>query len=127
MKRTIFIAAVLTFAASLAFAAEESPDRSHVRISDVPRQCLESGSTNVGGMKFTCNKVDTSEVWNDAELRIFEKDIFEAFKTPESTSTRIGLVVRQDTKVTRATIDYQNEVAQVRKEPEGHKYKYTHK
>ena len=93
-----------------------------MKVSEVPRQCLETGSAETSGYKFTCTKVDSSEVWNDLELRRFEKEIFEAHK--QSATTLVGLVVRQDTLVTRQAADYNNEVAVVEKR-DGYKYRYT--
>lgn len=122
MKRIAITAAAFVFAASFASAAELSPDRSHVKVSEVPRQCLETGSAETNGAKFTCTKVDSSEVWNDLELRRFEKEIFQAQK--QMQPTLLGLVVRQDTLVTRQAADYQNEVAVVEKR-DGYKYRYT--
>jgi hypothetical protein len=125
MKRIVIIAAGLVFAASIAAAAETSPDRSHVKISVVPRQCLENGSAEADGYKYTCTKVDSSDVWNEAELRRFEKEIFEASRQPIGI-TQIGLVVRQDTRYTREEQDYKNEVAVVEKR-DGYKYRYAHR
>lgn len=132
MKRIVIISAVLVLVSSFAFAAEQSPDRSHVKISGVPRQCLESGSVEKDGVKYTCSKVDSSEVWNEAELRKFDKEIFEAFSqplpVPPEPTTRIGLVVRQDTLYTTKRVetvsDERNEVALVERR-DGYKYRYT--
>ncbi|MGZ5444205.1 MAG: hypothetical protein ACXW5U_20450 [Thermoanaerobaculia bacterium] len=134
MKRIAIIAAVMVFASSLAFAAEQSPDRLNVKIArNVPRQCLEIGSVEAGGVKYTCTKVDTSEVWNDVELRRFDKDIFEAYRQELPTTpppVRIGLVVRQDSvetheEIKKINIDQErNEVAFVERR-DGYKYRYT--
>lgn len=131
MKRIAIIAVVLILVSSFAFAAEQSPDRSHVKISGVPRQCLETGSSEKNSVKYTCTKVDSSEVWNEAELRKFEKEIFEAYSQPlpiQPETTRIGLVVRQDTvhateQITTVNTE-KNEVALVERR-DGYKYRYT--
>jgi hypothetical protein len=121
MKRIAILSALLAFAAPLAIAAESSPDRSHVKISEVPRQCLETGIAETTAFKYTCTKVDSSEVWNDIELRRFDKEIFEAHK---QSNTRLGLVVRQDTLVTRQETGVKNETAVV-EQRDGTKYRYT--
>lgn len=136
MKRITTICAVLMLMSTLAFAAEQSPDRAHVRLADVPRQCLESGTVERNGMKYTCTKVDTSEVWNEIELRKFDKEIFEAYRQPlprePEPAMRIGLVVRQDTVYTTeriqkvAVADEKNEVAYVERR-DGYKYRYSRK
>lgn len=123
MKRIVVIVAILAFAAPLAFA-ELSPDRAHVKIArDLPRECLDQGSFETATTKYTCTKVDSSEVWNDVELRKFDKEIFEAFRQEVQ---RIGLVVRQDSTYTRSVPDQQKEVAYVERR-DGTKYRYTHK
>jgi hypothetical protein len=127
MKRIALIATVVVFAALSALAAEQSPDRSHVKIVNVPRQCLEAGSAEVNGVKYTCTKIDSSEVWNELELQKFDKDIFDAYREPMER-TRIGLVVRQDTVYTTERVqrvaDEKNEVALVERR-DGYKYKYA--
>lgn len=122
MKRIIVIASLLLLAASHA-AGESSPDRSHVKISEVPRACLETGSAQTANFKYTCTKVDTSDVWNDIELRRFEKEIYEASKQPVGMVS-LGLVVKQDTVVTRQVDDTKGETAVVERR-DGTKYRYT--
>lgn len=134
MKRFVIVAAIILIAAPMVFGAEQSPARSNVKPSLVPRQCLDNGSAEKGGYKFTCNKVDTAEVWNEIELRKFEKDIFEAYKQeipkpqPVDAVTRVGLVVRQDTVTTREVPQIENvetkEVAVV-EQRDGYKYRYA--
>lgn len=133
MKRIAIIAAVMVFASSLAFAGEPSPDRSHVKLApEVPRQCLDTGSVTKGDTNYTCTKVDTSEVWNEIELKKFEKDIFEAYseRQPQPPRrVRIGLVVRQDyisttTLPPQKVTKEENEVAHVERR-DGYKYRYT--
>lgn len=126
MKRIVVIVAGMLLVSSVAFAAEQSPDPSHVKVVSVPRQCIETGSAERGGFKYTCSKVDSSEVWNEIELRKFDKDIFEAYK--QESSTRIGLVVRQDTVQTAEQVQTvtteKNEVALVERR-DGYKYRYA--
>lgn len=132
MKRIVTIVAGMLLVSSAVLAAEQSPDPSHVKVVSVPRQCLENGSAEKGGFKYTCSKVDSSEVWNEAELRKFDKDIFEAYKQPlphePEPSTRIGLVVRQDTLQTAEQVQTvtteKNEVALVERR-DGYKYRYA--
>ena len=126
MNRMIVITvAMLLLVAPLAIAGESSPDRSHVKISEVPRACLESGMAQTASYKYTCTKVDTSDVWNDIELRRFEKEIFEASKQPVGNLS-LGLVVKQDTLVTRQETDYKGETATVERR-DGTKYRYSHR
>ncbi|MGN6184673.1 MAG: hypothetical protein ACTHQM_13575 [Thermoanaerobaculia bacterium] len=123
MKKSLLFTAIFVLAAPLAMA-ELSPDRNHVVLAkSVPRECLEQGSFETSTMKYTCTKVDTSEVWNDLELAKFDKDIFEASRQPKSVE-KIGLVVRQDSMYTRAVPAEQNEVAFVERR-DGYKYRYT--
>ena len=124
MKRIAIVIAVMVFASSVAFAAEQSPDRSQVKLSEVPRACLDLGTATKGGLKYTCTKVDTSEVWNELAVRTFNKDIFEAVSQREPTL--IGLVVRQDSYVTDTqTIRVDRpEVAKVERR-DGYKYSYS--
>jgi hypothetical protein len=124
MKRIVVIVAGMLLVSSVALAAEQSPDPSHVKVVSVPRQCIENGSAERGGFKYTCSKVDSSEVWNEVELRKFDKDIFEAYK--QESSTRIGLVVRQDTVQTavQQVETEKNEVALVERR-DGYKYRYA--
>lgn len=126
MKRIAIVAAIMVFASSVAFAAELSPERSHVRLSKVPRLCLDAGNATANGVKYTCTKVDTSEVWNDIEVRLFDKDIFEASSQPLETVTRIGLVVRQDSYATDTQVVKVDrpEVAVVERR-DGYKYRYA--
>lgn len=123
MKQIIVITAVLLLTASVAIAGESSPDRSHVKISEVPRACLDTGSAQTANFKYTCAKVDASDVWNDIELRRFEKEIYEASKQPIGTVS-LGLVVKQDTLVTRQETDYKGETAVVERR-DGTKYRYS--
>jgi len=125
MKKTIAITAVMLLTASFAIAGESSPDRSHVKISEVPRECLDTGTAQAGNYKYTCTKVDTSDVWNDLEIRRFEKEIYEAAKQPVGV-LNLGLVVKQDTLVTRQERDYKGETAVVERR-DGTKYRYTHR
>src|SRR5689334_23954673 len=79
MKKLSLFIAVLTFPfAFSALAQERSPDPSHVVRSPVPQACLDAGSAETGGFKFTCTKVDSSDVWNDLEV--------DAFRSEEHTS-----------------------------------------
>lgn len=137
MKRIAIVIAVMVFSSSIAFAAERSPDRLNVKLArNVPRQCIEIGSVESGGVKYTCTKIDTSEVWNDVELKRFDKDIFEAYRqelpTPPPARVRIGLVVRQDSietekQIQKVDVDKErNEVAFVERR-DGYKYRYTRK
>lgn len=121
MKRIAIVIAVMIFASSVAFAAEQSPDRSQVKLSEVPRACLDLGSATKGDLKYTCTKVDTSEVWNELAVRTFNKDIFEAV-----SQRAVGLVVRQDSYVTDTqTIRVDRpEVAKVERR-DGYKYSYS--
>jgi hypothetical protein len=123
MKRIIVITALLLLTTSPAIAGESSPDRSHVKISEVPRACLDTGSAQTANYKYTCTKVDTSDVWNDIELRRFEKEIYEASKQPIGMVS-LGLVVKQDTLVTRQETDYKGETAIVERR-DGTKYRYS--
>lgn len=122
VKRITIAIAILLLASSLA-AGESSPDRSHVKISEVPRACLDTGSAQTTNYKYTCTKVDASDVWNDVELRRFEKEIYEASKQPIGTVS-LGLVVKQDTLVTRQETDYKGETAVVERR-DGTKYRYS--
>lgn len=131
MKKITVIIAMMLVAAAVAYG-EDSPDRTHVKIVRVPSQCLENGSAEQNGVKYTCSKVDTSEVWNDTELRKFDKDIFEAYQQaaprPPEPQTRIGLVVRQDTlettKHVQESTTERKEVALVERR-DGYKYRYS--
>ena len=130
MKKLAIILAVMLFAA-VAYG-EDSPDRTHVKIVRVPAQCLETGSAEQGGVNYTCAKVDTAEVWNDTELRKFDKDIFEAYQQaaprPPEPRTLVGLVVRQETLETTEHIQKsttpRKEVALVERR-DGYKYRYA--
>jgi len=122
MKRIAVIVPVLLLTATLA-AAESSPDLSHVKISEVPRACIDNGSAQTASYKYTCTKVDTSDVWNDIEIRRFEKEIYEASKQPVGM-VNLGLIVKQDTLVTRQETDYKGETAVVERR-DGTKYRYS--
>lgn len=124
MKRIAIIVPILLLTASLA-TAESSPDRSHVKISEVPRACIDTGTAQTADYKYTCTKVDTSDVWNDIEIRRFEKEIYEASKQPVGM-VNLGLVVKQDTRVTRQETDYKGETAVVERR-DGTKYRYSHR
>jgi len=136
MKRFAILLAVLVLVAAIpAVAQERSPDRSHVSLSPVPQDCLVNGSAQRGRIKYTCNKVDSSDVWNDAEADSFQKEIFEAYQQPvvvEPSSSRIGLVVKQDSVSTRPIVEKRSEsvtskeTAYVNKQA-GYKYRYAHK
>lgn len=122
MKRIAIIVPILLLTASLALA-ESSPDRSHVRISEVPRACIDTGIAQTASYKYTCTKVDTSDVWNDIEIRRFEKEIYEASKQPVGM-VNLGLIVKQDTVVTRQEQDTRGETAVVERR-DGTKYRYS--
>lgn len=123
MKKSLLFTAIFVLAAPLAMA-ELSPDRNHVVLAkSVPRECLEQGSFETSTMKYTCNKIEPAEVWNEIELKQFEKEVFEAFRQPKSVEA-IGLVVRQDSTYTRSVPDEQKEVAFVERR-NGYKYRYT--
>src|ERR1041385_2369139 len=124
MKRIAVIVPVALLTASLA-AAESSPDRSHVKISEVPRECIDNGIAQTASFKYTCTKVDTSEVWNDIEIQKFDKEIYEASKQPVGMVS-LGLIVKQDTRVTRPQTDYKAETAVVERR-DGTKYRYSHR
>lgn len=134
MKRIVIAAVITVFAASMSVYAELSPDRSHVKISRVPAQCLDSGSAVANGMKYTCTKIDTAEVWNESEVKTFEKDIFEAYRQPlpqpEPAAARYGLVVRQDSseskQVVQTVTSETKEAADVDRH-DGYKYSYKRK
>jgi hypothetical protein len=126
MKRLVIVVAAMMFASAV-FAGEASPDRSHVKLSKVPRQCLENGTATSDGYKYTCTKVDSSDVWNELEANSFGQDIFKANRQPTETAD-LGLVVRQDSQYTtmQAVPNEQNEVAVVETR-NGFKYRYTHR
>ena len=124
MKKISIITAVLLLTASLALAGESSPDRSHVKVSEVPRACLDTGMAQTATHKYTCTKVEAAEVWNDIEIRKFDKEIFEASKQPFTTTVNLGLVVRQDTLFTRPQTDTKEETAVVERR-DGTKYRYS--
>lgn len=127
MKRIAIVIAVMVFASSVAFAAELSPDRSQVKLSKVPRACLDNGTAIANGYKYTCTKLDTSQqVWNELAATLFEKDIFRATSQPLSEEKVVGLVVRQDSTYTaqQPVLREQNEVAVV-EQRDGYKYRYA--
>lgn len=131
MKRIAIVIAVMVFASSIAFAAELSPDRSQVKLSNVPRACLDTGSAIANGYKYTCTKQDTSQqVWNELAVRSFEKDIFKAYSQPVPEQEKlVGLVVRQDWTLTsqQPVLTERNGVAVVEQveQRQVHKYRYA--
>jgi hypothetical protein len=135
MKRFALLLAILILVFAFpALAQERSPDRSHVSIAPVPAECLASGTAERGHFKYTCNKVDSSDVWNEQEAEVFQKDIFEASMQPLPKelppASRIGLVVRQDSTTTQEHVVTQpvtrNEVAFVERR-QNFKYRYVKK
>lgn len=139
MKRFAILMSLLAVVFAIpAIAQERSPDSSHVLRSPVPQDCLTNGWAERGHIKYTCTKVDSSDVWNEMEAESFQKDIYEAYQKPivtEPATTRVGLIVKQDSVRTASHVETKVETVtaketayvEQRQQTQNYKYRYAKK